>query len=60
MNRIVRILMERDHMSKAEATDIVNEVVEMVSQDLWAAEDILQSELGLEPDYIEDILDFLI
>ena len=61
MNRIVKILMERDGMTKKEATDLFKEVKEMVidaaeSGDYSKAEDIILSELGLEIDYIFDIL----
>ena len=57
VNNIVRILMERDGLSKEEATERVEEVREMISEaDPWEAEDILADELGLEMDYIFDII----
>lgn len=61
MNRIVKILMERDGMTKREATDLFKKVKEMVvdaaeSGNYSEAEDIILSELGLEIDYIFDIL----
>lgn len=59
MNVVVEILMRRDNMSEAEAIERVKEVQEM----LWdcdgsydAAETILAEELGLEPDYIMDLI----
>ena len=56
-NRVVRILMERDGMTKEEAQEVLEEVREMLSEaDPWEAEDILADELGLEMDYIFDIL----
>lgn len=56
-NKVVRILMERDGMTRAEAEETVEEVREMISEaDPWEAEDIIADELGLELDYIFDII----
>lgn len=59
--RIKKVLMERDGMDEQEASQVVDEVIESIGEavmtgSLEDAEDILMSELGLEPDYIEDIL----
>lgn len=56
MNRVVRILMERDDMTEKEATNILEEVRLMILDDLEMAEDIVLDELGLEMDYIFDII----
>jgi DNA-binding GntR family transcriptional regulator len=61
MNRVVNILMKRDEYDEEEATELVRECrAEMLdaieSGDYDLAEDILASDLGLEPDYIFDIL----
>jgi hypothetical protein len=56
-NEVVRILMERDGITEEEAVERVEEVREMLSDaDPWDAEDILADELGLEMDYIFDII----
>ena len=56
-NRVVDILMKRDGLSREEARERVEEVCEMLSDaDPWEAEDILADELGLEMDYIFDIM----
>ena len=56
-NGVIRILMERDGMTREEAQETLDEVREMLSEaDPWEAEDILADELGLELDYIFDIL----
>ena len=56
-NEIVRILMKRDGLSREEAIERVEEVREMISEaDPWEAEDIMADELGLEMDYIFDII----
>jgi len=61
MNEIVEILMRRDHISRLEAEDLVEECRE----ELWDAaargnyqecEDIVSSYFGLEPDYLEMLL----
>ena len=56
-NEVIRILMERDGMTKEEAQETLEDVREMLSEaDPWEAEDIIADELGLEMDYIFDIL----
>ena len=60
MNRVIEILMKRDGLSKEDAYDLVNEVrAEMQDAiacgDYDLAEEIIESDLGLEPDYIIDI-----
>ena len=56
-NRVVEILMNRDGMTREEAEDRVQEVREMiVCASVLEAEDILIDELGLEMDYIFDLI----
>lgn len=54
MNRAIKILMERDELTKEEAIDLINEAVEACilkqSDELWT--DIT----GLDLDYLEDAL----
>ncbi len=56
MNRVVRILMERDDMTENEANELLNEVRDMILENSDLAEDIVLEELGLEMDYIFDII----
>ena len=61
MNRVVKILMERDDMTCKEAESQVKEVQELLEEALsfgsyTEAEDILADELGLEMDYIFDLI----
>lgn len=57
MNRVVKILMERDGMTQKEAEELVNEArEEILASDPQEVEDIILDVLGLEPDYIMDIL----
>jgi hypothetical protein len=61
MNRVVKILMERDELSKEDAYDLVKDVRSEMQDaiacgDYDLAEEIIESDLGLEPDYIFDIL----
>lgn len=60
-NKVVQILMERDGMSESDARELINEVQEMMFEAIDAgsyveAEEIFQDELGLEPDYIFNII----
>lgn len=61
MNKIVEILMWRDHISELEATNIVEDCREEVLTaigrgNFQEAEDIVASELGLEPDYLDYLI----
>lgn len=57
MNKVVEILIKRDGMTKTEAEELVSEVrEELLSRDPIEADDIIIDYLGLEPDYIMDIL----
>lgn len=61
MNRVVNILMKRDGYSKEEAIEMVKDCREEINEaiadgDYDLAEDIIACDLGLEPDYIMDIL----
>ena len=59
MNRIVEILCRRDGITVEEATRLVNETKEMIADigfNYDEAEQIMQANLGLEMDYICDLL----
>ena len=57
MKKIVEILMERDGMTYADAKDLVNETRDLLlSSDPWDADEIMADMLGLEPDYIMDLI----
>ena len=59
MKEVVRVLMNRDGITESEAEKMVNDVREMIyncNGDYDEAEEIMSSELGLEMDYITDIL----
>lgn len=62
INSIIKILMERDEMSQMEAEDYLKEEVAYLSIEGDSYEDLeemLRSELGLEPDYIMDLVEFI-
>ena len=51
--------MNRDGMTRDEARELVIETREMLlSADVWEADEIVADQLGLEPDYIMDILGY--
>lgn len=57
--RIINILMERDGIDEDEARELVDEVREMMTDcdyDPTECELIVQEELGLELDYIFDLI----
>jgi hypothetical protein len=59
MNRIIEILCRRDGISVKEAAarvQSVREAIADVNYDYDEVEDILANELGLEMDYIMDLL----
>ena len=61
-DRIIAILMERDGLTEEEAREQVEDAVEAINEILESggsyeeAEDILLEDLGLEMDYIFDLL----
>ena len=55
MNKIVAILMARDGMTREEAEALVAECRQMIYEGEDPTE-VLQYELGLEPDYVFDII----
>lgn len=57
MNKVVKILMDRDGLTQKEAEKLVSETrEEILAADPWDMEEIIFYNLGLEPDYIIDIL----
>lgn len=57
MNKIVKILMDRDGMTRKEAEELVAETrEEVLSGSPGEADEIMAANLGLEPDYIIDLL----
>lgn len=61
-NRAVKILMKRDGMTVEEATELIKQTSEEIQNvvlngmDVSDVDDIISSNLGLEPDYLYDIL----
>lgn len=53
---IVTILMERDGITESEAKDLIRETKEEML--LSCSDEILMENLGLEPDYVMDVLLF--
>ena len=57
MDYVVEILIRRDGLTKSEAQDLVRETRELLlTSDPWEADQIMADQLGLEPDYILDII----
>ena len=61
MEEIVKILMRRDGLSKSEAKnfldDVMNEIEDAIASGNWEdAEDIWIGEVGLEVDYLMEVL----
>ena len=57
-NPIIEILMQRDELTRQEAEEAIEEVRELMIENPDDAAEILMDELGLEMDYLFDILDF--
>lgn len=61
MNKVVEILMRRNGMTEEEAREEVAYCTELMNEaiadgDFFEAEEIMLYNLGLEPDYIIDML----
>ena len=57
MNTIIKILMSRDGISQEEAKDILTDLQYRFIMDNEEPEELLM-EIGLEPDYVFDLLPF--
>jgi hypothetical protein len=62
---IKTVLMERDNMTHDEAEDLINEAMDDFSErllhgDISSAYDICMVTFGLEPDYLEDMIEGMI
>ena len=61
-NEIISILMRRDHLTREEAIDLIEETRDEIASaiengaDLDEIEDILADYLALEPDYLIEFL----
>lgn len=62
MNKVVKILMDRDNIDQENAEALVretrDEILSLEEDDVFEIDDIILDYLGLEPDYVFDILDF--
>lgn len=58
INPVIEILMRRDELTEQEAEESIAEVRELMIENPDDAAEILMDELGLEMDYLFDILDF--
>ena len=62
-NKVIKLVSERDNIPYDEAKNMVNETVNMImkaieSGNITEVDDILMCELGLEPDYIMDLIEY--
>lgn len=58
LNKVLKILQERDDMSLEDAKDLVDETRELIIRNPEEAEIIMAEQLGLELDYLFDVLGF--
>ena len=56
MNRVINILMKRDDIEYEDARNLVKETKDEIISNPIDANEIIKDYLGLEPDYLEDIL----
>lgn len=61
MEKVVKILMERDRLSEAdtkrEVQNFIDDATDLLMEgDHEGIEELLMDNLGLEPDYLEDLL----
>lgn len=56
MNRVIDILMKRDDIEYEDARSLVKETKDEIISNPIDVNEIIKDYLGLEPDYLEDIL----
>ncbi len=55
MNRVVKILIDRDGMNEEDARILAKETADEILCNPDYADEIIEDYLGLEPDYLEDL-----
>ena len=58
MNKIVKILVERDGIDEEYARQLVNETRDEIMMNTTEADEIIMDYLGLEPDYLMDLVGY--
>lgn len=54
---VINLIAERDGISLSEARELVDETIDIIMDgDIMEADQILADQLGLEPDYLFDLL----
>lgn len=56
MNRVIEILMKRDGIEYEDARNLVKETKDEIISNPIDVNEIIKDYLGLDPDYLEDIL----
>lgn len=58
MERIINILMQRDGLPREGSISLIEQTKDMIleTEDIWNADAVLMEQLGLEPDYMVDLL----
>ena len=64
MERVIQILMRRDGINRFEATELCEQTAELLQEAIdeghfMEVDEILKDELGLEPDYVFDLIETL-
>ena len=59
MKTLKQVLMERDGLTEDEALDLIEEAAVEV-EDGVDPEEVLSNNFGLEPDWVMDLLDYII
>ncbi len=56
MDKVIKILMNRDDIDYDSAKTLVQETIDEIIQHPNDSYEIIQEYLGLEPDYLEDLI----
>ena len=57
-SELIQVLMQRDNLTEKEARDLCQECADLACE-LGDAEEAMLEVLGVEPDYIIDLMEFL-
>ncbi len=56
--KVIQIIMDRDNIDREAAKVLINETIDEMIQYPMEADEIIMNYLGLEPDYIEDLIGY--
>lgn len=59
MNEVIEVLMNRDGINREQAESLVKETYDEIISNPHNVNEIMEDNLGLEPDYLQNVLNYI-